>query len=81
MIVDNLRVFQHPVFVYIPHEAEIRGGAWVVIDPNINPAQVREALASVLWSNKLLSEKNCSSIIYNIISGFRDPEPKKQTLA
>lgn len=37
MIVDALREYKHPVFVYIPPEAELRGGAWVVIDPSINP--------------------------------------------
>lgn len=30
-----------PVFVYIPPEGELRGGAWVVIDPTIN-AEVME---------------------------------------
>lgn len=36
-IVDALRTFRQPVFVYVPHEGELRGGAWVVIDPAINP--------------------------------------------
>jgi len=40
MIVDALRVFRQPVLVYIPAEAELRGGAWVVIDATINPAQM-----------------------------------------
>merc|ERR1712023_201639 len=37
MIVDSLRQYKHPVFVYIPPAGELRGGAWVVIDPTINP--------------------------------------------
>lgn len=37
MIVDALRVYRHPVMVYIPPQAELRGGSWVVIDPSINP--------------------------------------------
>eukprot|EP01033_Poteriospumella_lacustris_P003046 gene3046-2231_t len=37
MIVDALREYRHPVFVYIPPAGELRGGAWVVIDPSINP--------------------------------------------
>jgi len=37
MIVDSLRGYKHPVFVYIPPAGELRGGAWVVIDPTINP--------------------------------------------
>lgn len=35
-IVDALVDYKHPVFVYIPPNAELRGGAWVVIDPTIN---------------------------------------------
>lgn len=40
MIVDNLRNYKHPVFVYIPPNGELRGGAWVVIDPTINSAKM-----------------------------------------
>ncbi len=36
MIVDALVHFTQPVFVYIPPAAELRGGAWVVIDSTIN---------------------------------------------
>lgn len=36
MIVDALVDYKHPVFVYIPPNGELRGGAWVVIDPTIN---------------------------------------------
>lgn len=35
-IVDALRDYEQPVFVYIPPGAELRGGAWVVVDPSIN---------------------------------------------
>ncbi|KAM7536286.1 hypothetical protein Aperf_G00000086942 [Anoplocephala perfoliata] len=37
MIVESLRTYPSPVFVYLPPHAELRGGAWVVIDPAINP--------------------------------------------
>ena len=40
MIVDSLRTYKHPVFVYIPPGGELRGGAWVVIDPTINPCKM-----------------------------------------
>jgi len=36
-IVDNLRKYKHPVLIYIPPMGELRGGAWVVLDPTINP--------------------------------------------
>jgi len=36
LIVDGLSAYQQPVFVYIPKHAELRGGAWVVVDSTIN---------------------------------------------
>ncbi|CAM9604148.1 unnamed protein product, partial [Phaeothamnion confervicola] len=36
MIVDALVAYKQPVFVYIPPYAELRGGAWVVVDSTIN---------------------------------------------
>ncbi|KAJ1475803.1 carboxyl transferase domain-containing protein [Baffinella frigidus] len=35
-IVDALREYKHPVFIYLPPNGELRGGAWVVVDPTIN---------------------------------------------
>ncbi|CAI5744621.1 unnamed protein product [Peronospora destructor] len=35
-IVDGLVDYEQPVFVYIPPFAELRGGAWAVVDPTIN---------------------------------------------
>ena len=40
LIVDNLRAYKQPVFVYLPPGCELRGGAWVVIDSQINADQV-----------------------------------------
>lgn len=37
-IVDGLRCYNQPVFVYII--GELRGGAWVVVDPSINPSMM-----------------------------------------
>ena len=50
MIVDALREYKHPVFIFLPPHGELRGGAWVVVDPSINPAQM-EMYASELASN------------------------------
>eukprot|EP01104_Vermistella_antarctica_P015050 TRINITY_DN4861_c0_g2_i1.p1 TRINITY_DN4861_c0_g2~~TRINITY_DN4861_c0_g2_i1.p1 ORF type:complete len:2246 (+),score=745.03 TRINITY_DN4861_c0_g2_i1:121-6738(+) len=36
-IVDRLRQYKRPVFVYLPPHGELRGGAWVVLDQTINP--------------------------------------------
>lgn len=39
-IVDALRCYNQPIFVYIPPNGEVRGGAWVVLDTLINPAMI-----------------------------------------
>ena len=36
MIVDALREYKHPVYIYLPPYGELRGGSWVVVDPTIN---------------------------------------------
>ena len=35
-IVDGLRYYKQPILIYLPPHAELRGGAWVVLDPTIN---------------------------------------------
>ena len=42
---DALRTYRQPAFIYLPPGAELRGGAWVVIDGQINAQQVRCALS------------------------------------
>jgi len=39
-IVDGLSSYKQPVFVYIIPNGELRGGAWVVLDPSINAEQM-----------------------------------------
>ncbi|XP_071057083.1 acetyl-CoA carboxylase isoform X2 [Onthophagus taurus] len=36
-IVDGLRKYTKPIIIYIPPHGELRGGAWAVVDPTINP--------------------------------------------
>ena len=36
MIVDALREYKHPIYIYFPPYGELRGGSWVVVDPSIN---------------------------------------------
>ena len=36
-IVDALTEYNQPIMIYIPTYAELRGGAWVLVDPTINP--------------------------------------------
>ncbi len=45
LIVDAFVAYEQPIFVFIPPHAEIRGGAWVVLDASIN-ANVMEMYAT-----------------------------------
>jgi acetyl-CoA carboxylase/biotin carboxylase 1 len=70
MIVDALREHDMPVFVYIPPNGELRGGAWVVIDPTINPRRMEmyadtEARGGILEPPGIVEVK------------FRAPDQKK----
>ncbi|KAH9951182.1 acetyl CoA carboxylase [Amylocystis lapponica] len=39
-IVDGLSSYKQPVFIYVMPNGELRGGAWVVLDPSINSEQM-----------------------------------------
>ncbi|XP_071925426.1 acetyl-CoA carboxylase 1-like isoform X1 [Coffea arabica] len=61
-IVENLRTYKQPVFIYIPMMGELRGGAWVVVDSKINPDHIemyaeRTAKGNVLEPEGLIEIK------------------------
>lgn len=39
-IVDGLSSYKQPIFVYVLPNGELRGGAWVVLDPSINKSMM-----------------------------------------
>ncbi|CAM6103862.1 unnamed protein product [Calypogeia fissa] len=62
LIVEHLRTYEQPVFVFIPKTGELRGGAWVVVDSKINSDQVemyaeRTAKGGVLEPEGLIEIK------------------------
>lgn len=63
MIVDALVDYQHPVTIYIPPKGELRGGAWVVLDPKINPDQM-EMFADVEARGGILEPPAASEIVF-----------------
>jgi acetyl-CoA carboxylase/biotin carboxylase 1 len=67
-IVDNLRVYQAPVFIYIPPFGELRGGAWVVVDPVINHHGVVEMYCDATARGGILEPAGVVEI------KFREPE-------
>mmetsp|Transcript_3124 Transcript_3124/g.4604 ORF Transcript_3124/g.4604 Transcript_3124/m.4604 type:complete len:2205 (-) Transcript_3124:97-6711(-) len=71
-IVDALVDYKQPVFVYIPPHAELRGGAWVVVDPTINPDMMEmyaaeEAKGGVLEPNGTVEIKYRKPQVENTI--------------
>merc|ERR1712174_108076 len=50
-IVDALRLYNNPVFIYLPPHSELRGGSWVVVDPTINEEKM-EMYADLESSNE-----------------------------
>lgn len=61
MIVDALVAYQQPLFVYIPPHAELRGGAWVVVDSTIN-SDVMEFYAAENARGGVLEAAGAASI-------------------
>lgn len=39
-IVDALKEYSQPIFVYLPPNSDLRGGAWAVLDTEINPRYI-----------------------------------------
>jgi len=39
-IVEALRIYKNPIYIYLPPKCELRGGAWVVLDTKINPERI-----------------------------------------
>ncbi|GBP96447.1 Acetyl-CoA carboxylase [Eumeta japonica] len=61
-IVDSLREYKKPILVYLPPNAELRGGAWAVLDSLINPRYMEsyadpEARAGVLEAEGIVEIK------------------------
>ncbi len=61
-IVDALVEYKQPVMVYIPPYAEVRGGAWVVIDACINPTVMEMYAASEGSRGGVLEAAGAASI-------------------
>lgn len=61
MIVDALVAFAQPIFVYIPPQAELRGGAWVVVDPTIH-AETMEMYAATASRGGVLEPNGAAEI-------------------
>jgi len=63
MIVDALVDYKHPVTIYIPPNGELRGGAWVVLDPKINEESI-EMFADVDARGGILEPAGATEIVF-----------------
>ena len=64
LIVDAFCAYEQPVFVFIPPFAEIRGGAWVVLDASINSAVMEMYAASGSARGGVLEANGAASVKY-----------------
>ena len=81
-IVDGLVAYTQPVFVYIPPHAELRGGAWVVVDSTIN-SDVMEMYADTDGRGGVLEPAGLIEIKYRKRDLFKTAhrlDPKLQQL-
>jgi acetyl-CoA carboxylase / biotin carboxylase 1 len=64
LIVDAFVAFEQPVFVFIPAFAEIRGGAWVVLDASINASVMEMYAAKGTARGGVLEAAGAASVKY-----------------
>jgi len=82
MIVDALVEYKHPVTIYIPPNGELRGGAWVVLDPTLNPENM-EMYADEEARGGILEPAGASGILWKqqqINDMMHRSDPKLQEL-
>ncbi|KIK95000.1 hypothetical protein PAXRUDRAFT_413240 [Paxillus rubicundulus Ve08.2h10] len=77
-IVDGLSSYKQPVFVYIVPNGELRGGAWVVLDPSINSSKMEmyadvEARAGVLEPEGIVEIKMRRDKILTLMERLDSP--------
>ena len=64
LIVDAFVAYEQPVFVFIPPFAEIRGGAWVVLDASINASVMEMYAAQGSARGGVLEANGAASVKY-----------------
>jgi len=66
MIVDAFVAYEQPVFVLIPPHAEVRGGAWVVLDPSINSSVMEMYATAKTARGGVLEANGAASVKYRV---------------
>jgi len=66
LIVDAFVAYEQPIFVFIPPCAEIRGGAWVVLDAAINASVMEMYASSKTARGGVLEANGAASVKYRV---------------
>ena len=83
LIVDAFVSYEQPVFIFIPPFAEIRGGAWVVLDASINAAVMEMYAAKSSARGGVLEASGAASVKYrtkDLIKTMHRLDDKLRTL-
>jgi acetyl-CoA carboxylase/biotin carboxylase 1 len=64
LIVDAFVAYEQPIFVFIPPYAEIRGGAWVVLDASINSSVMEMYATSKSARGGVLEANGAAAVKY-----------------
>lgn len=66
LIVDAFVAYEQPIFVLIPPFAEIRGGAWVVLDASINKSVMEMYASTDSARGGVLEANGAASVKYRV---------------
>mmetsp|Transcript_14027 Transcript_14027/g.20077 ORF Transcript_14027/g.20077 Transcript_14027/m.20077 type:complete len:2365 (+) Transcript_14027:253-7347(+) len=83
LIVDAFVAYTQPVFVFIPPFAEIRGGAWVVLDSSINSSVMEMYAAARTARGGVLEANGAASVKYrtkDLLASMHRLDDKLKTL-
>ncbi|XP_071137494.1 acetyl-CoA carboxylase-like isoform X4 [Mytilus edulis] len=95
-IVDALVEYKQPIMIYIPPNGELRGGAWVVVDPSINPTHMEmfadqlsrggvlepEGTVEIKFREKdlLTTMKRIDSVTRKIVENLNSPDLSEEEI-
>ena len=72
LIINQLAIYDQPIFVYLMPFAELLGGAWIVFDSNINPNYIetyvdKDSKAAILETEAIMAVKYKKSDVITLM--------------
>lgn len=81
-IARQIAAYEQPIVIHVPPHAQLRGGAWVVVDPNLNDRMTftldKDATAGVLEASMALETPKYKRAIQDDIKLGMTPEAAKE---